>query len=261
MPTPWTKQVAELRHDTEDSGRLQTYLLVDPAATHDLGVRLPPHDEQLCCSIVDEERIATAGIKPFVVWLEGDEAHAQRLLDAWGRHCAQANCLSVLRSRANLWPLANALRKRTGITLAGGLSAVLRIADTRIMPAVWPLLTLPQQLCLGQEIAQWACTDRDGQLQLLNWPAPGAREQLAPDTSIRLTQHQEDAMLAASQADRVMPELGHDFMTLTERWSGHRRWQWVSEAVEQARKAGVEGLLDLIVHCDEMAQRARGVSR
>jgi hypothetical protein len=156
-------------------------------------------------NVLDDPRPDAALACPWLLGLTPD-ARGQKALAQTAQWATQSACCTWLRSDFTLPKLAHALKQRTEAELPDHYPIYLRVQDPRVLPELHRVLADDPQAdrywALG---VQWLYLDRAQQLQsmrLLAGPSPNA---FVPP--LLLQQAQADALLAAAEVDRVMPEL------------------------------------------------------
>jgi Domain of unknown function (DUF4123) len=188
--------------DPQAGQAVNTYLLIDQSALPPPPWLNAPLKQWSFMGVLQAEvRPALDGATPLLVALDASSERAFRFAEKLYTVAQFANALSVLRSPLLLPDLQRTLQTHLRIELPGQMAALLRLFDTRTLPALPNILSQAQYAALMQGIDAWYFVDRWGALQRL--PAP-QRDVVAAAEPIQLSELQEQALVDDGLADAVI---------------------------------------------------------
>ena len=188
--------------DSATGQTVNTYWLLDQSA-----LPQPPWLNELVRQsnfmgvLQTEVRPAPDGATPLLVAFDASPVRASRLAQQLHAVAQFASALSVLRSSLSLPELQHAVQTRVRIELPGQMAALLRVFDTRTLPALPNILSAAQYAALMLDIEAWHFVDRWGALQCMPAPQPDV---VAATGSLQLSQTQEQALVDDGLADAVI---------------------------------------------------------
>jgi hypothetical protein len=148
-----------------------------------------------------EVRPALDGASPLLVTCDAASARSHRFAKQVYAVARFANGVSVLRSSMPLAMLQQALRTRLHVELVGNVSALLRVFDTRTLPALPEILTAEQYKAFMFGMEAWWFLDRRGTMRRM--PSPTADAPLASGP-LKLDEAQEQALVNDGLTDAVI---------------------------------------------------------
>lgn len=152
-------------------------------------------------NVLAHSRLAAFGdLAPHLIGLPANsQEHIRQLIAP----AAAAPAFSWLSSSQRIELVCQTLAYLAMAQVDGDLELHCRFADTRILPALWKLLTDSQRLRVTQCIASWSCLDRAGVPHHFSIDVTSSDEITDQHELLQLTSGQFAAMLDASEADTM----------------------------------------------------------
>lgn len=168
---------------------------------------------------------------------------AVTLLRRLTRHAAGRPMLSFVGSKFSAAALSAALQPVLELETADGQSFLLRIADTRVLPALPLALTATHWSLLCAPIDAWHVVDRFGKLTTLPMLSR-TEDTFTPTSRIRLDDDELTALLQAGEPDALIRALEEGFAELMPQKSRAALYTEVTQVCALAQAHGIEGAPD-----------------
>jgi len=227
---------------------LRVCALIDPALCPDaLSHRTTRDARALEVQGVGATDEAAKTVLPFLVALSDDAKDRQRQLSAFETWALESHSVSWLVASAPADALASLLGQRLDVMLSDEQPALLRISDTRILPAVHSVLTDVERAQFLAPVHQWWYFDRQEKLQRITCePESDAGVWKTP---WRLAPAQESALLLAAEPDTVLALLREQAAQKLQEVPRAQRHSFVSEQMHNAREWGLESAEQHALYC------------
>lgn len=226
-----------------ETDAVKTYALIDPTLVPEAARQLPGGLTLRRVAMSDADDEASMAAAPLLVELPEEAAlreQVARLTMGWAREHYGASWLLSARSIDTLaaW-LSEAMHAR----LDNGQAVWLRLADARVLPAVYAALDTPQRDALFGTTEQWRYLDRrEALLSLQSLSAP-ADEAWAKPLTFSPTQVAD--LLAASRADEVLQVVQRVSPAALDRLAMPARHAFAVEHIQRAKALGMEATADI----------------
>lgn len=172
--------------------------LIDSAFDYPASETLPYAAGSINCYLANEfEGLQKAA--PLLVTIPGEQRSNAHLRDIL-RHCAARPMISFIASRIPLSELSEHWRSLHRVSIVDEQRMLLRFADTRVLSVLPDILTPSQWLSYSAPLDKWLVLERTGAFTEIALAPAGT----LPDQDIKLSEHQVDALLAASQPDAII---------------------------------------------------------
>jgi hypothetical protein len=233
----------------------RVYALVDGALLPEAWTRLK---SSVRCSLlvppgVQRQGLAPDGL-PFLVELARERGHWESTLQQLFSLARQQPGVSFLISTLASAELADSLAARTVVELPGGLTAFLRFADARVLPALHEALEPDQrEAFFGQVVSAWIWPDRSMVWQRLAWLASEnstlSGDQPQAYAPLALSDVQENALLQAAKPDTLRPLLQEHAPELLDGMDGQMSYEWIKTAIGEAEAWNLHSPMHQLQFC------------
>ncbi|MBX3625681.1 MAG: DUF4123 domain-containing protein [Rhizobacter sp.] len=224
------------------------YALIDPALCAETldhrdtqGVRHPLEVQ----GVSTPDEAASVAI-PFLVALSDEASKLRSQLATFERWALEFHAVSWLASSIPVDALAAALGRRLDVVLGDELPALLRISDTRILPAVHAVLTESDRERFFALASHWWYYNREGALRVIT---TAANDEEAWPTPWQIAPQQESALLLAAEPDTVLALLREQAPVELSAVHRDKRHGFVVEQMELARQWGIESTQQQMLFC------------
>ena len=248
-PEDLAQALAERLHErTVNRAELHPYVLVDgallPAAWHELSL--------VERRVVVPDRIRAAPSEhwalPALVAFPTDVLRRQAMLLRTARWALQSHAVSWLVSPLNIDALAAALAARSDVQLPDNHRAILRVADTRVLPVLRRVLDAQQAAAYFRLARGWWHLDRRCELVEIELPTEVASPE-GHESRWLLDDRQQAAMIDAAEPDAVLALLREHDPEGLRKLTRSEEHGYVVDAIEAAKRWKIDSTRDCAIYC------------